>query len=340
MKSTFEVLIGCRQGGQESPVLFNYYFDFVLKIAACEIDKAFPNGWGLEFKFNIPNVCSNREQREEQKLDGIQVIQWILYADDIVLFARNIDEVQKLLHILNSTCKRYGLNISWKKTKTQVFNDPSKELAEKPTLVNIDGNDIENVKEFVYLGHVFSNNGIEASTEHRISRANAKFQQLREVLCDFRVNKNTRWKILEACVVPRLLYGLQACSPPEQQLKKLEACWFQLLHSMIRGGWKRVSSDPENPDFRFVYTNKDLERILRTKSIRGMQKSGFLKYHGHVCRERNTAITKKMMFADSQKLYHNEIWKKLAKENGIDRIQLLKKTQKRGDFREFAGRHL
>ena len=131
MKSTFEVLIGCRQGGQESPVLFNYYFDFVLKIAACEIDKAFPNGWGLEFKFNIPNACSNREPREEQKLDGIQVIQWILYADDIVLFARNIDEVQKLLHILNSTCKRYGLNISWKKTKTQVFNDPSKELAEK-----------------------------------------------------------------------------------------------------------------------------------------------------------------------------------------------------------------
>ena len=49
MKTTFEVLIGCRQGGQESPVLFNYYFDFVLKIAALEIDKAFPDGWGLKF---------------------------------------------------------------------------------------------------------------------------------------------------------------------------------------------------------------------------------------------------------------------------------------------------
>ena len=74
MKSTFDVLIGCRQGGQESPVLFNYYFDFVLKIAAWEIDRAFPNGWGLEFNFTIPNQCSNRDQRKDQKARGVQII--------------------------------------------------------------------------------------------------------------------------------------------------------------------------------------------------------------------------------------------------------------------------
>ena len=27
MRSTFDILIGCRQGGQESPCLFKYYFD-------------------------------------------------------------------------------------------------------------------------------------------------------------------------------------------------------------------------------------------------------------------------------------------------------------------------
>ena len=126
MKTTFEVLIGCRQGGQESPVLFNYYFDFVLKIAALEIDKAFPNGWGLKFEFNIPGACSNKDQRSRQKLDGTQIIQWILYADDIVLFARNIKEVETLLHILNKTCKRYGLNISWKKNQDPGVQRPIK----------------------------------------------------------------------------------------------------------------------------------------------------------------------------------------------------------------------
>ena len=32
MKAKFDVLIGCRQGGQESPCRFNYYFHYVLKV--------------------------------------------------------------------------------------------------------------------------------------------------------------------------------------------------------------------------------------------------------------------------------------------------------------------
>ena len=64
-KAVFDILIGCRQGGQESPCLFNYYFDYVLKVAAHEIDEKYPNGWGLPFEFNIPHWCTNREQRRK-----------------------------------------------------------------------------------------------------------------------------------------------------------------------------------------------------------------------------------------------------------------------------------
>ena len=299
MRSIFNVLIGCRQGGQESPVLFNFYFDFVLQVAAMEIDKAFPNGWGLKFPFNIHQACSDRERRQAQRNDGTEFIKWILYADDIVLFARTVQEAETLLTILHTTCKRFGLNISFKKTKTQVFNDDT--LAFTPTLLKVDGHEIENVREFTYLGHVFSNESTKPSVEHRISRANAKFNQLREVLCDTKVNKRTRWKLLESCVAPRLLYGLQACPPKEADMKKIEACWFQMLRTMVRGGWKRVSNDPDNPDYRFFYTNNALQTILQAKSIRGIAKSWNLRYFGHICRDANTALTKKMMFADSQK---------------------------------------
>ena len=58
MKTKFDVLVGCRQGGQESPCLFNYYFDYVLKVAASEIDKKFPEGWGIDFNYNIPHTCT------------------------------------------------------------------------------------------------------------------------------------------------------------------------------------------------------------------------------------------------------------------------------------------
>ena len=122
---------------------------------------------------------------------------------------------------------------------------------------------------------------------------------------------------MESCVAPRLLYGLQACFPSKQQMKKIEACWHQLLRSMVRGGWKRVSNDPENPDFRYVLTNKSIERILKcNKTIRGIAISHHMRYFGHVARMRNTSLTKKMMFADSQRLRSSDPWKSIAEMIG------------------------
>ena len=261
-------------------------------------------------------------------------MKWILYADDVVMFAKSVEEAEILLNILHSTCKRFGLNISFKKKKTQVFNDET--LASIPTLLKIDGQEIENVKEFTYLGHVFSNQSATPSIEHRIARANAKFNQLREVLCDTKVNRGTRLKLLEACVVPRLLYGLQACSPTEVQIKKIQTCWFQILRSMVRGGWRRVSEDPDNSDYRFVYSKSDLESILRSKPIRGIARSWNLRYFGHVCRDTNVSITKKLMFAESKRANYSDPWKKFAEERGVDKTQLLRETQDRAAFREFC----
>ena len=115
MKEGFEVLFGCRQRGQESPYIFNYHFDYVLKVAACEIDKKFPDGWGIEFVFNIPHVCTNREQRKSGRLNGVEIVIWLLYADDLVLFCKVIAKVKTIMEILNDTCSRFRLTIAFPK---------------------------------------------------------------------------------------------------------------------------------------------------------------------------------------------------------------------------------
>ena len=69
-KVKFDILIGCREGGLECPILFNYYFDFVLKICAFEIDQLIPDGWGVPFNFIVPNECTNRQQRADGKIHG------------------------------------------------------------------------------------------------------------------------------------------------------------------------------------------------------------------------------------------------------------------------------
>ena len=155
----------------------------MLKIAAHEIDKAFPSGWGIDFEYSIPYLCSNREQRNNGKLRGIEVVRWILYADDVVLFCKTSEEAEQLLIIINDTCKRFGLTISFKKTKTQVFNN--KEMSEIESLFSIDGNVIENEKEFVYLGKEFSVETKHNSVELQISKAMAKFNEYDAVTFTF-----------------------------------------------------------------------------------------------------------------------------------------------------------
>ena len=343
-QTKFDVLIGCRQGGQESPCIFNYYFDYVLKVAAMKIDEAFPDGWGIPFDYDIPHYCTNRDQRSKGPMKGIEIIRWILYADDLVLFCKSVEDAEKMLNILNDTCKRFGLTISFKKTKTQVFNN--EELAQKEYLFHIGSEKIENVRSFVYLGQVITNNPDECFTEHRISRATAKFNEFRTVLCDTNVYIRTRRKILEACVRARLTYGTAASFPNEHQMKKLEACWMQCLRNMVKGGWSRKNvpgssedeSEDQEVDYAFVYTNKQIQDILKTTPLKDFIYSQYLKYVGHVCRAENSSLTKIMMFARPQRRFYRNPWIKISELLGVSTDQAKRMTQSRKEFAELVRR--
>ena len=200
-------------------------------------------------------------------MNGVQILQWILYADDAVLFCNTPEEAKELLSIINTTCSRFGLTISFTKTKTQVFHDD--ELAQKDTLFSVENHVIENVREFVYLGQVFTNDPEKSYTDHRIARATAKFNELRKALCDTNVNLQTRRKLLEACVRSRLTYGLQACYPKEAEMKKLQSCWNGFLRSMVKGGWRRRKTDDENEEeFSFFFTNERIQELIRSVPLR------------------------------------------------------------------------
>ena len=76
-KLFFKTFTGCRQGGLESPVLFNIYLDFVLRCVEHEVLKKFPNT-GLQYSYRIPGHCSTREQRSVHGLSGVQRLRMIL----------------------------------------------------------------------------------------------------------------------------------------------------------------------------------------------------------------------------------------------------------------------
>ena len=142
---------GCRQGGIESPVLFNIYMDFVLRCAEHDVLIKFPNT-GLKYSYRIKSESSSREQRSIHKLAGEDRLRMLLYADDIVLFCEDISELQSVLKIYDDTFSRFGLTIATDKTKTMSFNVPD-EVMTASSLITLKAEPIENAIQFKYLGH-------------------------------------------------------------------------------------------------------------------------------------------------------------------------------------------
>ena len=129
-------------------------------------------------------------------------------------------------------------------------------------------------------------------------------------------------------------------------MKKLEACWMQCLRNMVKGGWSRKNvpgssedeSEDQEVDYAFVYTNKQIQDILKTTPLKDFIYSQYLKYVGHVCRAENSSLTKIMMFATPQRRFYRNPWIKISELLGVSTDQAKRMTQSRKEFAELVRR--
>ena len=99
------------------------------------------------------------------------------FADDINLMATSPDELQAVTDHVNQQATRLGLVINIDKTKVMAVGDEHMKLH-----IQINGKELEQVKEFVYLGGVVSDDGRSiADIRRRIGLTYAAFNKLGNV---------------------------------------------------------------------------------------------------------------------------------------------------------------
>ena len=106
----FELKVGVRQGGAESPMLYNLFMDFVMRIFINECktsDIKF-----LKCKFNIPESASHTGNQAI----GNFLIDWCGYADDLLLVFEDVNSLQRGVKLLDEIFERYRLKINISKT--------------------------------------------------------------------------------------------------------------------------------------------------------------------------------------------------------------------------------
>ena len=86
------------------------------------------------------------------------------YADDLGILAKTLEELKAMMKKLKEKAKECGLNINFSKTKIMFLGPLAKtNTTEK---VDLDGDEVEVVTTFEYLGRKLNNSADDASEVH------------------------------------------------------------------------------------------------------------------------------------------------------------------------------
>ncbi|VDO50539.1 unnamed protein product [Schistosoma margrebowiei] len=138
------------------------------------------------------------------------------FADDLALLSQTQQQIQEKTTSVAAASAAVGLNIHKGKSKILQYNT----ACTNP--ITIDGEDLEDVKAFTYLGSIiYEHGGSDADVKTRISRARAAYLQLKDIWNSKQLSTNTKVKIFNANIKTVLLYGLETYRTTKYIIQKI-----------------------------------------------------------------------------------------------------------------------
>ena len=274
--TTFETTSGVRQGGPESPLLYNLYANRTLEVFEERCWEA-----GIRFVdilYEIPVEVTGTGQA----IAGILLLTWLGYADDIVLASWRQSDLEAMIDILDKVFSEYCLKLNPEKTETLILNwklgKPCVNDEYPNTIVSLNSIPIKNSKTFKYLGAFieFDNSSTgDVEIEHRITSAICKFYELKPFFTNSKIKLHTRILYLESLVRSRLMYGCQCWVLTKKQLEHVESHYIKFLRYLVKGGNQRkpelieyTTSDGRKGTFKkLLHSNEQIKALINRPSL-------------------------------------------------------------------------
>ena len=166
----FSVTNGVKQGCVLAPTLFYIFISAML-------DEAFRvMGDGIYIQSrqsaDLFNVADCKPKTKTTRI----LMRELLFADDRALVAHSAEVMRKIVDAFSDASKKFGLKINVK--KTEVLHQPNSTRTRKEDII-VDGNKLNYVLEFTYLGSFISSDGcIDDEIQRRMPKASASFGRL------------------------------------------------------------------------------------------------------------------------------------------------------------------
>ena len=200
----FRIGKGVHQGCILSPCLFNLYAEYVIW-----------NAWLDEAQAGIKIVRRN--------------INNLRYVEDIILMSESEEELKSLLIKVKQESENAGLKLNIHKTKI---------MASGPITWQIEGETVETVTDFIFLGSKIPEDG---DCSHEIKRylvfGRKAMTNLDSILKSRDISLMTKVHLLKAMVFPVVMYGCERWTIKKAEHWRIDAFELWYWRRLLRVPW-------------------------------------------------------------------------------------------------------
>ena len=185
------------------------------------------------------NIYAEQVMREalEHHSAGIKIggrtINNLIYADDVVLIATSMEELQELTNKVKAASKAAGLFLNVSKTKVM-------KVAKAPNDENliVDYQSVENVEDFNYLGATFPNKVDDTKeVRRRIAMTKTAMISLTNIWKDRSISERTKKRLLQALVFSIATYGAECWVFKKVDRRKIASFELWCYRRLLRVSW-------------------------------------------------------------------------------------------------------
>ncbi|VDO84773.1 unnamed protein product [Schistosoma margrebowiei] len=160
------------------------------------------------------------------------------FADDLALLSQTQQQMQEKTTSVAAASAAVRLNIHEGQNKIFRYNT----ACTNP--VTIDGEDLEDVKTFTYLGSIIDEHGgCDANVKARIGKARAAYIQLKNIWNSKQLSTNTKVRIFNTNVKTVLLYGSETWRTTKAIIPKVQVFINRCLRKILRIRWPDTISN-------------------------------------------------------------------------------------------------
>ena len=324
LSEPFSVNNGVKQGCVLAPTLFSLYLTVVLNQAF----KDHHQGVVLQCRpgadlFNVSQFKSSRSTTGA-------IVRELMFADDIAFVAHSHADAQDIITRFADSARIFGLKINIK--KTEVMYQPPPGSTDPGLDIQINGENLNNVKNFKYLGTTVSdNNKHDAELELRISNASKAFGRLRDRVWQNKdLTIKTKCAVYRAIVLSTLLYGVEAWVVYRVAAHRLSVYMMRHLRQILNINWRQHIS------------NTKILEITELPSMYDTLINRCLRWTGHVNRLSNNRLPKLILYSQlaegtrgigRPKLRYKDTIKRNLKDKDIPLGSWQKLSTNRADWR-------